>query len=80
MPHIAVDDEADLMAARGLTAREVEHVPEQAAERRSHHMQDSERSVAWSGHASTLLVDSFALCGDSGRAVLAAHPIKSGDR
>ncbi len=45
----AVGDDPDLMAAVGLAVGEIDDVAENAAHRRAHRVQDSERSI-WRGH------------------------------
>ena len=40
--HAVGDDQPDIMAARDLLAREIEHMAEQAADRRTEHVQDVE--------------------------------------
>ena len=39
-PVVAIDDQADAMAALDLALRHIDHVPEQAAERRAQDMQN----------------------------------------
>ena len=56
-----VGDDADLVAARRLAAREVEDMPEQAADRRAQHMQDFERRSAMVGFTPSLTMAAPAM-------------------
>ena len=59
-----IADESDLMPGRGLNASEIEHMPEEAADRRAEHVQDALHGRA--AHSGVQDWDGAARIGEAG--------------